>query len=153
MASLVLAAYLAGRWTPAPAPAPQIATSSGERVLLVAMGDHLERAQIMLVELVNAPHTGPVDISREQQVAEDLVATNRILRASAARVGEVALRSLLDDLERVLLEVAHSPAEASAEEMQEIRQRIDGQGILFKIRVADEGIRQPAAETNERETL
>ena len=83
------------------------------------------------------------------------MATNRILRASVDRAGEPALRSLLDDLERVLLEVAHSPAEASAAEMQEIRQRIDGQGILFKIRVVDEGIRQPEgpAERGERETL
>lgn len=155
MAGLVVAAYLAGRWTPAATAPHRVALSGGERVLLVAMSDHLERAQIMLVELSNAPRTGPVDISREQEVAEDLVTTNRILRASADYAGEPALRSLLDDLERVLLEVAHSPAEASAAEMQEIRQRIEGQGILFKIRVVDQGIRQPEgpAERGKRETL
>ena len=69
-----------------------------------------------MLKLSNAPRSGPLDISREQGVAEDLVATNRILRASADHAGEPALRSLLDDLERVLLEVAHSPAEATAAE-------------------------------------
>ena len=55
-----------------------------ERVLLVAVGDHLERSQMVLIELANAgAHTG-VDISYEQKAAEDLLESNRLYRQTAA---------------------------------------------------------------------
>src|SRR5688500_12083865 len=47
-----------------------------ERVLLIAVGDHLERSQMVLVELSHAETTGDLDISAERQLADDLLASN-----------------------------------------------------------------------------
>src|SRR3954463_13493752 len=83
MAAIVLAAFFVGRWfergAPAPtAPSGQVAGgpqntsergTSRDRVLMVAVGDHLERSQMVLVELVNARSGGNVDISAEQSAA------------------------------------------------------------------------------------
>src|SRR3989449_9025773 len=57
MAALVFAAFLAGRFWPWPTQqksAGPIPVDVRERILLVAVGDHLDRAQMVLVELVNA---------------------------------------------------------------------------------------------------
>ena len=42
---------------------------AGERVLLVAVGDYLERSQMVLIELANASPKGTLDISSEQERA------------------------------------------------------------------------------------
>jgi hypothetical protein len=48
----------------------------------------------------------------------------------------------LDELERTLLEIVHSPAQLSAAELERIRQRIEARGILFKIRVIGSHMQQ-----------
>jgi len=66
MAGLLVAAFLAGRLYPNPArrPAQRAALDSqaSERVLLVAVGDYLERSQMVLIELANADPRGTLDI-------------------------------------------------------------------------------------------
>lgn len=148
MAALVVAAFLLGRFWPRPA-TPSVAQSSQpapaavrDRVLLVAVGDHLERSQMVLVELENARGTGPIDISAERDRAEDLVAANRLYRQTAARAGEAGVANVLDELERVLVEIAHSPSEVSQAQLEELRHRIEAQGILFKVRVIDSQVKQ-----------
>jgi len=144
MAGLVVAAFFAGRFWPGqvrPAPQP-IAQPVRERILLVAVGDHLERSQMVLLELVNSKPDGEVDISEEQQRAQDLVAANRLYRQTAARAGEAGLASVLEELERTLIEVAHRPTLLSSAEFEELRRRIEAQGILFKIRIIDSQVRQ-----------
>ena len=136
MALLVVGAFFAGRgWHKVPV---QVADNGvRERVLLVAVGDHLERSQMVLVELANAgaPAAGRLDISYEQQAAEDLLESNRLYRQTAARNGDVATAVLLEELERVLLEIAHSPSEVSARQLEELRRQIEDRGILFKVKI------------------
>ena len=146
VAVLLVAAFLAGRFWPRQQAreSPSALASAGkvrERILLVAVGDHLERSQMVLVELVNAKGNGSIDISAEQERAGDLLDSNRLYRQTAASAGEAAMASVLDDLERVLLEIAHSPAKISSREFDEIRQRIEGEGILFKVRVVGSNVR------------
>ena len=112
-----------------------VAAQGRDRILLVAVGDHLERSQMVLVELVNAKPGGTLDISTEQHRAEDLVAANRLYRQTALRAGETGMASVLDELERVLVEIANSPAKVSSPQLAELRKRIEARGILFKIRV------------------
>ncbi len=145
VAVLVIASFFAGRWM-APTVTPEVANSDRnvkERVLLVALGDHLERSQMVLVELVNTLPGQQIDISDEQKWAEDLLGANRLYRQTAATAGEGSLTAVLDDLERVLVEIARGPATLSGDELQEIRQRIESQGILFKIRVLGSQMRNP----------
>lgn len=152
MAAIVVGAFLAGhKWQKAP-PARQIAgVDSGirERVLLVAVGDHLERSQMVLVELANAgaPAAGRLDISYEQQAAEDLLESNRLYRQTAATNGDVATADLLEELERVLLEVAHSPSEVSARQLEELRKQIEDRGILFKVKIFGSRVEQSAGNS------
>jgi hypothetical protein len=131
---------------PAATPA-SLADREGVRagVLLLAVGDHLERSQATLSELVNTPSAPEVDISEEQARMRDLVAENRLYRQTAIRTGEPAVASVLDDLERVLVEVANGPSTLDAAEFDRVRRRIDQQGIIFKVRVFGERVRE--AET------
>jgi hypothetical protein len=40
-------------------------------------------------------------------------------------------------LERVLLQISHSPNEISADELESLQRQIASQGILFKVRVVE----------------
>jgi len=146
MAVLVLAAFIAGRFwprQPEPPTATAIPPEVRERILLVAVGEHLDRSQMVLVELVNAnpPATGEVDISGEQRRARELVTANRLYRQTAQQAGEAAVASVLDELERVLVEIANSPAEVSTVQLAHLQKRIEAKGILFKVRVIGSEVR------------
>jgi hypothetical protein len=150
-ASLVLAFWL-GRHTnvSAPAsPAPMQAPTQAEvreRILLVAVGDHLERSQMVLLEVVNAPEGEGADLSSSQRSAEELASTNRLYRQAAVRAGEPAMASVLEDLERVLVEIAHSPSPSSSAEVGRLRQRIEAKGLLLKVRVIGSQVREKEKE-------
>jgi hypothetical protein len=104
---------------------------------------HSER---MLVELSNAEPNNPaqkeINISAEQHRAEDLLEENRLYRQTALQEGDTGLASVLDDLERVLLDVAHSPDEVTPKQLEAIRQKIEARGILFKVRVVSKELQQ-----------
>ncbi len=146
MAVLVVAAFFAGRfWPSRPAGVPQpLAPQVRERILLVAVGDHLERSQAVLLELINSGAEDGVDITNEQRRAADLIAANRLYRQTAARAGEPGLANMLEELERVLIEIAHSPNRLSASELDRLRQRLEQQGIIFKVRILDSEVRRKA---------
>lgn len=153
LAALVIAAFVAGRWSGAPGVAPppeSVATAPAgtagdarpEGVLLVAMGDHLDRSQMVIVELLNADDADPGSLSAERERAADLVAANRLIRQSAEQAGESALADVLDDLERVLIEIANGSGDASSEELQLLKARIEQRGILFRMRVVGAEVRE-----------
>ena len=73
------------------------------------MGNHPERSQAVFLEVVNAQPGQPLDLASEQERAGDLVADNRLYRQTAARAGDGRVASVLDELEPVLLEIAHGP--------------------------------------------
>ena len=140
MAALLVGAFLAGSLWQRTA-APRVAKNQSnekirERILLVAVGDHLERSQMVLAELDNAPDgKGKLDISGERRMAQDLLDDNRLYRQTARTTGDNSMASVLDDLERVLLEIAHSPSEISSEQLNDLREQIESRGLLFKVRV------------------
>ena len=117
-----------------------------ERVLLVAVEDHLGRSEMMLMELENAQpaQSGQraIDISATQRRAEDLVEENRLYRQTALQEGDQAMASTLDELERVLLDIANSPDEVTPAQFASLRKRIEARGILFKVRVVNQNLRE-----------
>jgi hypothetical protein len=144
---LIGAAFMAGRLSRATVPggaaAVQTAEKVRERILLVDLGEHLDRSQMVLVELTSADDSaGSVDISSEQTRAQQLVAANRLYRQTAASTGDVAMASLLDDLERVLVDVAASPSTVSQEDLDAVRRRIASKELLFKVRVISSQVRE-----------
>ncbi len=147
MAALLLLAFFIGRYTKKTAPAGDLADAGKvrERVLVVAVGDHLGRSEMILMELANAePQKGQklMNISTEQKRAEDLLEENRLYRQTALRDGDTLMASTLDELERVLLEIANSPDEVTPAQFETIQKRIAAKGILLKVRVVHEELRQ-----------
>jgi hypothetical protein len=142
-AAAIVLAFLAGRHWPAPGAAPQAAEAEvRERVLLVAVGEHLERSQMLLVELANAPAGRSFDIGLEQERAQELVGANRLYRQAAVRAGEPAMASVLEELERLFLEVAHAPEHLRPEQIAKLQRRIEARGLLFKVRVLESTVRR-----------
>lgn len=137
MALLLAAAFLAGRFWPHPD--EQIAhkpeTVNPQRVILVAVGDHLERSQMLLVEIMNADTKGPINFSSEQAEARDLLDSNHLYRVSSQQAGGPQVARLLDQLGRVLAEIANGPAEVSPRDLEQVRHAIQSEGLLFKVRV------------------
>jgi hypothetical protein len=155
VAALVMVAFMAGRFTGgestgAGTTSPAIATGAApERVLRAEVGDHLDRTQMMLIELANA-NTDHADVlAGEQGRAVDLVAANRLIRQSAEQSGDVVIADVLEDLERVLLEIANSPADASSNELTDLQTRITDDDLLFRLRVIASEMRRRSV--NDRE--
>jgi len=148
VAALVIAAFLAGRITKRITPGQEAATTGQvrERVLIVAVGDHLGKSEMVLMELENAQPASAgatlINISAEQRRAEDLVEENRLYRQTALKEGDRAIASTLDELERVLLDIANSPDEVTPAQFEKMRQRIESRGILFKVRVVSKELRE-----------
>lgn len=156
---LVVGAFFAGR-SLAPPPAPQGAPPAGaaateqirERILLVDLGEHLDRSQMVLVELVSNDGGTGADLSAERARAEELVANNRLYRQTAEETGNVELGLLLDEIERVLTEVAAGPMEMSPQDLADVRRRIESRDLLFKVRVVSSEVRERQREAIQRRT-
>ena len=143
-AALMVTAFIAGRIYPRHNQPARMAASdaqTGERVLLVAVGDYLERSQMVLIELTNANPKGSKDISAEQERAGGLVTETRLYRQTAARTGDTRIAGVLDELERVLVDITHAPSNMTPHQLEELRQRLEAEGILFKIRVLGSNVR------------
>lgn len=160
LAAIVIAAFLAGRYMPRPnTPQPPLivekapAKSGSDRVLMVAVGDHLDKTQMILVELINTRAEGKVDISAERDLAQNLVNENRLYRQTAQHDKDPELAGMLDQLERVLVDIAHHPDSVSGKELEDLQQRIESQGVLFKVRVVESKVKaRSKAETASSQT-
>jgi hypothetical protein len=149
IAAIVIAAFLAGRFTRPEKPVvagPQLvnaqpAIGGADRVLMVAVGDHLDRTQMVLVELVNTRAEGKVDISTQREMAQNLVEENRLYRQTAQHDKDPQIAGALDQIERVLIDIAHQPDSVSAKELEELQHRIESQGVLFKVRVVESTVK------------
>lgn len=136
MAALLVAAFLAGRYWPRTAGSPAtMAQVDRQRVVLTAVGGHLERSQVLLTEFMNNSSSDPAGISAQQELARSLLDDNQIYRQSAQRAGDPEVARVLDDLERVLVEIANAPSDLSASNVEEVRNRVQSQDLLFKLHV------------------
>jgi hypothetical protein len=146
IAVLVVAAFAAGRIWDGPSRDSSAVASDDpmltERLLRAEVEDHLERSQRMLVELVNADYDVGAPAVGDRARAADLVAAGRLYRRSALKVGDAEIGMLLEDLERVLVEVANGPADIAPEELARLRRRIDDQDLMFRVRVVAREIRE-----------
>jgi len=158
---LVAASFFAGRVSQRPVAVPAqaantekpTATSNGlrERILLSDLGEHLDRSQLMLVDLVSADPADKTDLAAERARAEELVADNRLYRQTAAANGNAALAAVLDDLEQVLVDVAASPDTMTVADLDSVRKRIEDKGMLLKVRVLSSEVqRQQKAQMRSR---
>jgi hypothetical protein len=113
-----------------------------ERLLLAAVGEHLDRTEVVLVELMNAQGRGTVDITAEQLRAEDLASENRLYRQTAQSLGNQAVVSLLDELDLILTEVVGGPSALAAADLESMQNRIERGNLLFKVQVTASELRE-----------
>ena len=118
------------------APIPEAARA---RILRAAVGEHLERSSRMLLEIANRGEG--LDPETLEGDARGLLGSNRLYRQSLSAAGQRDLLRLLEDLERVLLDIAHSPDEGE-DGLEPIRERIEERGLLFKVRIVISRLRQ-----------
>jgi hypothetical protein len=138
-AALTVLAFVGGRyWERHIGKAPQVAggaaAQSTQRVVLVVLTDHLDRTERLLVAL---DHADPADTAENwelQSEARELLASNRLYRTTASEAGDPALAGALDQVERVLAEVANNPNLTNAD-LKRLREEMNSEGILFEIRV------------------
>ena len=129
LAAALFAAFFLGRATK-PA-SVSLADASRQRILLVALGDHFERSQMVLLELANGD-----DFAQAQKRARNLIGENRLYRQTALYSGDSNHAELLDELDRVLTAVANGQSQSSTPHADQIEQ------LLFKIRVTGSNLHE-----------
>jgi|SRR5262245_26430502 len=150
---LVVTGFVAGRFGPGretSRPEPVSEAARGQ-ILLTTVADHLDQSRMALLEVANSPDGDVMDSERAR--ATELVAANRLYRQSAVQAGEASLASALDELERILIEIANHPPDLTRTELREIQQRIDEEDLLFKIRVLSSQVRSRKVQAPSKSLL
>ncbi|HEU4636014.1 MAG TPA: hypothetical protein VFS41_07545 [Edaphobacter sp.] len=141
---LLVAAFFAGRNWEHRNGTTVANLSNGEqgrqRVVLLVLGDHLDRSERLLVEL---KHAEPSTEAPLQAEARDLLSANRLYRESV-KEQDPALASALDHLERVLIEVSNEPAGLSQAKLDELQKEMNTDGLLFEVRVLRSRVQEDA---------
>jgi hypothetical protein len=134
---LIAVAFFAGRqWESYQRP-PQIQTAANNRnrqpIVLVVLGDHLGRSERFLVALRHGDSAESTLLVKAE--AQDLLSANRLYRESAIESGDPAFAAALDRLERVLVEIANEPDNASPARLAELQKELNTDGLLFEVRI------------------
>jgi hypothetical protein len=136
-ALLVAAAFFAGRlWehrqpriTAAKAPPPP------QQVVLVLLGDHLDRSERLLVELKHTSADSTEMISPLRDEASTLLAANGMRRQDARRIGDPALATTLDQLNKLLGELAKPSGTLDPAAIARLQKEASADNLLFEVRV------------------
>jgi hypothetical protein len=116
------------------APSPVMAQQP--KVVVVVLGDHLDRSERLLVELKHTDrNTDRAELEPMKDEARSLLTANRVFRDDAEREGDPSLSMALDHLDRVLTEIANRPDGLDAAEAARIRDEMNADGLLFEVRV------------------
>jgi hypothetical protein len=153
-ALLLAVAFVAGRqWERKQTPSVAVAADpqARQRLVVVVLGDHLDRSERLLVEL---NHAGSNDVSAIplRGEARELLANNRLVRQSAIRAGDLKVEASLDRLERLLVELANQPDEPNEQDLNRLRQEMNTDGLLFDIRILRSRVGSRALEPQDAAT-
>ena len=107
---------------------------------MVALDGHLERSQMVLLEVAHAAEAKDVELVRDE--AEDLVGSNRLYRQAALNIGDLKTAEVLDQLESALLDIAHSSPDEGKAQIEVLRRQIESQGLLFKVQVIHSNVQK-----------
>ena len=145
---LVAVAFVAGRrWERKQAPSVAMAVDpqARQRVVIVFLGDHLERSERLLVQL-NHANGNDLASSPLRSEARELLASNRLVRQSAMQAGDLNVEGSLDRLERLLMELANEPDRLTEADLDRLKQEMNTDGLLFDIRVLRSRVHSPGPE-------
>lgn len=95
---------------------------ASERLLDLAVQDHVRRAASLLTRIEDQPHhtvEGP-----ERNAINNLVAENRLYRQTAEQENDRKTAQLLSDLETALVVLKHDPARLPVSDVRELRKKL-----------------------------
>jgi hypothetical protein len=104
-------------------------------VVLVVLGDHLDRAERLLVELKHADASSANLVLPMREEAGSLLEVNRLCRQTVAQSDDPALAATLDRLGRVLTELANQPDRLSHATIIRLQNEMEADDLLFEVRV------------------
>jgi hypothetical protein len=145
---LVAVAFVAGRrWERKQASTVAVAVDpqARRRVVIVFLGDHLDRSERLLVQLNHAEGNDLSALPLRSE-ARELLASNRLVRQSAMQAGDLNVEASLDHLERLLMELANAPDKLTETDLNRLRQEMNTDGLLFDIRVLRSRVHSPDPE-------
>jgi hypothetical protein len=112
------------------------ASQRQERVLLTALGEHLGRSRVTLVELKNRD-VSDADLKDLQAAADNLVTASRLFRAAAERAGEGQIAGVMEETERLLLRFVAAPDADAKRELAGLREKVESRDLLFRLQVME----------------
>jgi hypothetical protein len=115
----------------------------------VAATQYLTRTEALLTDFraeARTPQGGRPDVQFAAQARDLLVTTRLMLDSPAAK--DPRLKSLLEDLEVMLAQIAQLPADRSGNDVEFINQGLDQRSVLLRLRAAS-----PAPGTSARGAL
>ena len=118
-----------------------LSNQARQRILEISLADHFDRAGRLLTEISNTEGADASRMAVERGRAQDLVEEGRLMRQMLKVRGAISTLAFLDEVERVLLEVANTPDAVSAAEMKTVKERIGSSSLLFKVRVIEANLR------------
>lgn len=121
------------------------AEQTRERILLTALGEHLGRSRVTLVEIKNRDVSAE-DLRELQAAADNLVNASRLFRAAAERAGETQIAGVMEETERLLVRFAAAPSADAKAELAGLRKRVDSRDILFRLQVMETQVEKRGRE-------
>ena len=146
---LLAAAFYAGRrWELRQTP-PQAHTPvqpAPKAVILVVLGDHLDRSERLLVQLKHADPSSTESVAPLRDEARILLAANRVCRQNSSRFGDPALSGALDRLDGILTELANQSNGLTPAALARLQKQASADGLLFEVRVLRSHLPDPTAK-------
>lgn len=105
----------------------------------ISTNRHVEQVMLLLRSLRNARPIGAqsnFDLAHEKRQSRKLISQNVVLRREAAREGDVASESLLENLEPILIDIAHLPEKTASSDVRSIKDRMQRQNIFAMLRAS-----------------
>jgi hypothetical protein len=116
-----------------------------QRVVIVFLGNHLDRSERLLVQLNHADGNDLSALPLRTE-ARELLASNRLVRQSEMQAGNLKVEASLDRLERLLMELSNEPDSLTEADLNRLRQEMNTDGLLFDIRVLRSRVNSPRPE-------
>jgi len=98
---------------------------------------YLERSKVLLLGILNHESDAGSDFSRQRQLSGDLIREAAILKDELKDSKKLLLSALIEDLDKILLQIAHLEEKYDLEAVEMIQAGIRSEGILFKINLEE----------------
>ncbi|MEJ2085384.1 MAG: hypothetical protein P8Y44_06865 [Acidobacteriota bacterium] len=155
-AGLIVIAFIAGRLsTPTPQIAPQDVatwTTYRDRALLTELARHLDRSEMLLLELDNSDTGSGADLARERALASELSSDSRFYSQAASKAGQRDVADLLERVEFLFAELANGPEAVAPGDLDSFRERLETGDLLFRLRIVSSRLRLDLKKINRYET-